>query len=133
MELNLFKEYLENIPFWKYLGIKVRRVGNGYAELLLAFKEELAQVSSNMHGGALASLLDAAGAIALSSSIGNKMVATVEMKINYLKPVTPEQTEVTAHARAVYSGKSFGVSTIEVKNDEGTLVATGLATYVIVQ
>lgn len=131
MELGEYKVFLENIPFWKHLGIKVRKAENGYAELFLPFKEELGQIRANMHGGALASLLDAAGAIALSSYIGNKLVATVEMKINYLKPVTPEQSEVTAHAKAVQVGSTFGVSSIDIKNGDGTLVATGIGTYAI--
>lgn len=131
LEFSKLKEHLENIPFWKYLGIKVRDMDVGYAELYLPFKEELAQNYANMHGGALATLLDVAGAVALITSVGSKVVNTAEMKINYLKPVTPEQTEVRAYGRVVQVGGTLGICTVELKNGEERLVAIGIGTYAI--
>lgn len=129
MEYHELKEYLESIPFWKHLGMKVMTAENGYAELYLPFKQELAQIANNMHGGALATLLDAAGATALLSFLEGKLISTVELKLNYLRPVTPQEREVTAYARAAHAGNSLGVSTIEVKNESEKLVAIGQGTY----
>ena len=131
MRQDPWEKTLENIAFWKHLGIRVERIENGRAALRLPFKAELGQYYANMHGGALAALLDAAGAVALLSITGNRTVNTVELKINYLKPVTPEQTGVTGHGTVARAGRSIGVCTVEVKNDDDALVATGIATYMI--
>ncbi len=131
MDLQKHIEILENIPFWKHLGITVRRIDDGYAELRLPFKQELEQLEANMHGGALASLLDVAGAVALRARLGQAKINTAELKINYLKPVTSHQTEVLAYGRVVHAGRTLGVCSVEVTDGEGTMVSTGIATFVI--
>jgi len=131
MRQEPWEKTLENIAFWKHLGIQVEHIEDGRAALRLPFKAALGQYYANMHGGALAALLDAAGAVALLSVVGNRTVNTVELKINYLKPVTPDQTGVTAHGTVARAGKSIGVCTVEVKNDDDALVATGIATYMV--
>jgi len=131
MQFQQLKEYLENIPFWKYLGIKVHKVENGYVELYLPFKKELGQVHGNMHGGALATLLDTAGAVAVRSTINHEVVNTTEMKINYLRPVTPDQSAVIASGRVIHAGETLGVSNVELRNSEEKLVAAGIGTYIV--
>ncbi len=131
MQIDDLKAVLESVPYWKLLGIKVRKAEKGYVELYLPFKEDLSQFRGHIHGGALASIMDAAGAIALIMLTDSKMVVTIEMKINYLKPVTPDQKEITACAKVVQAGKTIGVSSIELKNENDLLVAVGLATFAI--
>ena len=134
MEKEKLINYLEAIPFWKHLEMKVKKMGQGYVELTMPFKEEFTQGKSHMHGGALASLLDNAGAIALRTYLefGVETVATVEMKINYLLPVTSDQREIVACGRVIKAGRTLGVSTIEIKNDKENIVAVGIGTYVVV-
>ncbi len=134
MEVETLIGLLEASPYWRYLGMKVRNVEPGRAELALAFKKELGQLMSFMHGGAVASLLDAAGGAALLQMLDleNEVITTAEMKLNYLLPVTVDQREITACARVVKKGKTLGVSTIEVKNSAGEIVAVGIGTYAII-
>jgi uncharacterized protein (TIGR00369 family) len=125
---------LESSPYWSLLGMKVRRMEAGYAELVMPFKAELGQLLSFMHGGAVASLLDAAGAVAFFQMLDleKEVVTTAEMKLNYLNPITLDQKEITACARVVKKGKTLGVSLIEVKNGGGDLFAIGIGTFAIV-
>ena len=133
MENSNVVKMLETSPYWNLLGMKVNRLEKGVAEIRLSNKPELKQVFAVMHGGAIASLLDAAGAISFFKEIdpARESVSTVELKINYLNPVTTEQDEIIATGKVVKKGKTFGVSTIEVSTKAGGPVAIGIGTYVI--
>ncbi len=126
---------LENSPYWSLLGFKVSRMEEGMAEIYLPIKENLMQIFSIMHGGAAASLLDAAGAVALFSEIDfiREAVTTVELKINYLNPVSIEETGIKAHGKVVKKGRSISVCEVGINSDSGKNIAVGLATYAIIQ
>ena len=69
--------------------MRVEHVEENFARLTMPFRGEITQPLGTVHGGALASLADSAMAIALLSASGpNKRVVTIELKINYLEPVT---------------------------------------------
>ncbi len=133
MENSNVVKMLETSPYWNLLGMKVNRLEKGVAEIRLPNKPELKQVFAVMHGGAIASLLDAAGAISFFKEIdpARESVSTVELKINYLNPVTTEQDEIIATGKVVKKGKTFGVTTIEVRTKSGDPIAIGIGTYVI--
>ncbi len=133
MEVQKIIEVLESSAYWSHLGIKVREVEPGYARLSLPFIQELSQINRFMHGGAIASLVDAAGAVALIGELDltKENMATAEIKLNYLNPVTMDQEEVVAHAKLLKRGLALGVSQVEVKNASGKLVAFGIGTYSI--
>ncbi len=134
MKATEFAAIVEAIPYWKLLGMKVRKAEEGYAELYLPFHDELQQAHSFMHGGAIASLLDAAGAVALISKRDFEItVNTVEMKLNFLNPVTFGQKEIVAQGRAIKLGKTLGVSLIEVKDTSDNIIAIGTGTYIVYQ
>ncbi|HOB86106.1 MAG TPA: PaaI family thioesterase [Bacillota bacterium] len=134
MDVEPVVEMLEASPYWRHLGIKVRRLEAGYCELYLPFKPELKQASGLMHGGAIASLLDAAGGMALLKMLDleKESITTAELKVNYLNPTTADQEEVVARGRAVKKGKMLGVSLVEIVDASGTPVAVGLGTYAII-
>ncbi len=133
MEIQKIIEVLESSAYWSYLGIKVRQVETGYARLYLPFNRELSQINRFMHGGAIASLVDAAGGVALIGELelDKENMATAEMKLNYLNPVTMDQKEIEAHARLLKRGKAIGVSQVEVHDASGKMVAFGISTYSI--
>lgn len=135
MDKKVIIETLESSPFWSLLGLKVNKMEHGEAEIYLPVKKELGQVFSVMHGGATASLLDAAGAVSLFDQIDfeNEAVTTVELKINYLNPVTLNENKITASARVIKKGRSIAVCLVEIHNDKGGKIALGIATYAIVK
>ena len=58
-------------------------------------------------------------------------LVTVEMKINYLKPVC--SGKIVAEAQTVHEGSEIFVSDVEVKNGEGPLIAKSLVTYYLLK
>ncbi|GIW47266.1 MAG: thioesterase [Deltaproteobacteria bacterium] len=118
-----------SVPFWDLLGIRVVEVREGYAKLCMPFDNKLTQPYGIVHGGALFSLADSAGAVAVASLVGlDKRFVTVEMKINFLNPVREDVME--ANAKVVKKGKTIAVSDICVENKE-QIVAKAIATYII--
>ena len=79
----------------------------------------------------MATLADSAAAWAIFGldDLKGKPV-TVEMKINYLKPVC--SGKLVAEARTVHEGSRIFVSDVEVKN-EGNLVAKSLVIYYLLR
>ncbi len=118
-------------PYWKLLGMELIENGPGYARLRLPVREEIRQRFGVVHGGAIASLVDAAAGVALFNGISPEedSVSTVEMKVNYLAPV--REGEITAEARIVKQGRTIAVGMVEVKDAGGNLAAIGTATYMI--
>ena len=114
-------------PFVELLGIEVTAANNGHAEGTLPFSEDL--LSSNngsvAHGAATYALADTVGGAA-AISVANDVTPTVDMRIDYLAPVT---SDLHATADVLRHGSSLAMVRIEVHDDEGTRVATAQGTY----
>ena len=75
-------------PFWSLLGMELVEVKKGWAKIKLPFNEKLTNAVGLMHGGAIFSPADSAVGMALIGLIDrDQNISTLEMKINYLKPV----------------------------------------------
>jgi len=128
-----FKEALLNrlpdrMPFWKLLGIEFVDVAKGWAKMRMPFAEKLTNSSGISHGGALFTLADSTGSMALvSMAAKGEVVTTVEMKINFIKPF--DGGEVVAEANILHCGKTTALGDIELKDESGGLIAKGSATF----
>src|SRR5688500_17064351 len=79
----------EAVPFLKLLGIEVESVGAGAATLLLPVREELTRNDGIIHGGAVASVIDSAFALAIIPVLAeNERTVTVDLTIHYLRPLS---------------------------------------------
>ena len=58
-------------------------------------------------------------------------IATIELGVTYVRPIGPRVGELVAEAEVVHLGDSIGVATAEIRDSDGTLYATGRATYAI--
>jgi uncharacterized protein (TIGR00369 family) len=127
---DLPRKLAENTPYYKYLGIEVVEASNGYARLTLGFKDHLTHPFGYFHGGAVASLADSAGINAVLTTLeDDEKALTLEMKINYLLPA--KDTSLSAEATVIHKGKKFAVSDVDVKSDNGQIVAKAIVTCVI--
>ena len=117
-------------PFWSLLGMELVAVKKGWAKVRLPYNEKLTNAIGLMHGGAIFSPADSAVGMALVGLIGrNENISTLEMKINYLKPVRSGQ--LIAEAKIIHKGSQTAVGDVEVRDEQDVLIARGLATYAI--
>jgi uncharacterized protein (TIGR00369 family) len=122
---------VEAAPIYRLLQISLEEIDAGFARFRMPFRKELTQAYAVVHGGAIALLADTAVAFACMTLIhpGQK-VTTAEFKINFFSAV--RGGEMFGEARAVYPGKRLIVADMQVKTEEGILIAKGMATYVII-
>jgi uncharacterized protein (TIGR00369 family) len=87
-----------------------------------------------VHGGFLATLLDTAMSSAIFTSLElGRMFSTLEIKVNYLRPLRADSGSVTCEGRAVHVGRTVATGEGRVTNEAGKLVATATSTCMLFQ
>jgi uncharacterized protein (TIGR00369 family) len=82
---------------------------------------------ATVHGGVLCDLADAAMGMAYASSLDEgESFTTLELKINFLKPVW--SGKLTAAGQVVKSGRTVGLVECDVHDDKQALVARASST-----
>lgn len=127
-----FVKRFRGSAYWHHLGFALTAASPGYAKMIMPVKPELMQRYGQVHGGAIASLVDSCAAAALLAGLDEgDAVTTVELKVNYLNPVS--EGTVCAEARVLKQGRSLSVISVEVRDDRETLLAVGLLTYMVIK
>jgi uncharacterized protein (TIGR00369 family) len=117
--------------YYGHLGMYVKELDEGTSRMQMSVDDRLFNAGGVVHGGALASIADAAIAAALSTlvDLAKEKMFTVEMKVNYMAPV--RDGEIIAEARIIQRGKSVAVGESNVYSADGKLAAKAIATYMI--
>ena len=79
-----------------------------------------------MHGGIVSALIDIAGDYAVFSKTGGD-VPTLDLRIDYLRPA--KRGGLTAIARTVKVGRRVSIADVEIKDEQGQVVAIGRGLY----
>ena len=128
--LEQVKKVTNNSPYYKLLGMEIMEIKEGESKIQMPFKQDLTHPYRIVHGGAIASLADSSVAMALISLVEPRdRFTTIEFKINFFAPVNKGKLE--AHGKIIYKGSKTAVGEVDVKNEEGKLIAKVIATYSI--
>jgi uncharacterized protein (TIGR00369 family) len=135
IQSNQFKNYQHPDNFGSWLGYKLVGIDKEKygAEVELVVREDHLSSAKKLHGGVIAAFFDYAFGAAVFSSLGPKdFSSTVELKVNYLKPVDLNDV-LRARAEVVFRGKRLCVLHGYIyKNKEEDPVAMATATFNIV-
>lgn len=113
-------------PFYDFLGIEVDP-RDDKAVIRLPYRPELGNSRDHVHGGAIATLLDAAASRAVRQANPQAAgVATIDVTVHYLRPGIKT---LTAEGRVVSSGGTIAVAESHARTEEGELVASATATF----
>ncbi len=112
------------VPLAGLLGIRLVDAAPEAVRLELDWREELCTAAGAMHGGALMSLADTAGAVCafLNLPEGAAGTTTIESKTNLLAPV--RGGTVTATAVPLRAGRTLVVVETELRADGGLVAKT---------
>lgn len=103
------KSIMENMPvppIARLIGFNIVEIGNGLAVMELEAGEKHANPMGTVHGGVICDVADAAmGAAYYSTLEGEETFTTLELKINFLKPVW--QGLIRAEGRVIRKGKTI--------------------------
>jgi uncharacterized protein (TIGR00369 family) len=120
------------MPFNQLLGIRVARLHADGVTIECKFRPELRNSGGVLHGGVAATMADAAVGIALSRHFsGLRQATTVELKINYLRPIV--DGKAVARARLLRIGAHLCVGRVDVFDATRKLAATALVTYMLLK
>lgn len=111
-------------PLQLLTGLRPVAVGAGEATFALPCHEWLCSPLGTVEGGTIAMLADAAitGAIQAAAPAGAP-VASVDVKVNFLRPVQPDGGELVAQGRVRHGGRTIAVAEAELVNADGRPVA----------
>lgn len=142
---GLMSTFVDDIPFHEYLGIDVKRLDNDDLRMTLDMKEHLiGNINSNiLHGGVIATLLDAQGGLTAFAEVLKKLEnlpseeqlqtlakgATIDLRVDYLRPGKGDSFYSTAEV--LRSGNKVTVTRMSLYNNFEKLIAVGSGTYSI--
>ena len=114
-------------PIATLIGFRPVSVQPGEAVFEMDAGSQHANPMGTLHGGVLCDLADAAMGMAHASTLGEgETFTTLELKINFLKPVWSGR--LTATGRVVKRGRTIGLVECDVRDDDGHLVARASST-----
>jgi 1,4-dihydroxy-2-naphthoyl-CoA hydrolase len=121
------------VPLSATLGIRLAAATADQVRLELDWRDDLCTARGVLHGGALMSVADTAGAVCayLNLSAEGEGTATIESKTNLLAAV--RAGTVTATATPLHVGSSFIVVETELRNDDDSLVAKTIQTQAVLK
>jgi uncharacterized protein (TIGR00369 family) len=129
---DLIEKYIENNHFGKLLGMDFKIIAEGEIEYSLTIKKEHLATPHASHGGVVAALVDAALGVAGLSLVHkeNKVVSTVEYKLNFLSPAFTGDLLV-AKAKVDQQGKRLLIISCDVicSNRENKMIAKAMGTF----
>jgi len=133
------------ISFNEFLGFKIAQLEPAPVKIVFDMRPELIghYLHGRLHGGVISSVLDVAGGLAVMLGIARfhetenceqimerfTHLATIDMRVDYLRQGVG--TQFTADASVIRLGRRVAVCSMQLSNNEASLIATGTATYMV--
>jgi uncharacterized protein (TIGR00369 family) len=114
-----------------WLGIELASAGAGDAVLEMPTRPEMGNRVQVLHGGFIALLADSAMGRALSTVLPEGAGEfSFDLKLNFIATGRIGE-RLRAVARVLHSGRRTGVAECRVEGEDGRLVATATATFIV--
>ena len=116
-----------DVPIARLIGFETKDIADGRATVVLAAGPQHANPMGTLHGGILCDIADAAMGMAFASTLlAEETFTTVELKINFFRPVW--EANLKAEGRVVRRGSTIGYVECEVTDEGGQLIAKASST-----
>lgn len=131
---SLAQAFISELPHAKALGLQVRDVGDGQAVIAMPYDNKLVgdPETGVIHGGAVSTLMDTCGGAAvMSHPAGLHGTATLDLRIDYMRPASAGQT-ITATATCYHVTRSVAfVRAVATDEDTNRPVATATGAFTV--
>lgn len=119
-------------PAGQLLGLRMIAVEEGSTTIEMPIGEMILNRAGGVQGGILASLADANMGTALGTlEEEDETHATLELKINFLRPAPAEAERVIATSRVIHRSRRIAHVTSQVTTPDGTLICHATSTWAI--
>ena len=115
------------------MGFRLTEVSKGYAVVVVVPDERHYNGLGIAHGGLAATILDSATGCAINTMMpAGRIFTTLEMKINYVRPIRGDAARlVRCEARVIHAGSRVATAEGRVLDEHGKLYAHGTATCML--
>lgn len=108
-------------PYENLLGMYIAEKRQGFCRIGMPYRKEITNPHGNIHGGAIASIIDTATVQGLRTIFSQGPYLTVDVSIRYKKPSS--SLEIFAESRPRHLKGKFFVSDVRVIDKEGNILA----------
>jgi uncharacterized protein (TIGR00369 family) len=123
---------IAGVPIGDTLGFRLVEVERGRVALLGNPDRRSYNLIGTVHGGWAAAILDSALALATLSTLEpSQAFTTVDIRINYLRPITVESGEIRAEGRVLQGGRRLAYCEAKLTDSAGKLLAHGTGSCLI--
>ncbi len=119
-------------PIHALTGMAPTEVAEGRATAVMPASEWLNSPANRLQGGTIAMLADFTMLIAaVTTAPPGVAVAGLDLKVNFLRPVSGDGGDLTARAQVEHSGRTLAITRARVDNahDKPVMLATSSAMY----
>lgn len=120
-------------PMGELLGLRLTEVEEGRVVFEVEAKPKHHNTFGIAHGGLCATLLDSALGCAINTLCPpGQLFTTLELNVNFIRPVTDDVGTLTCEARALHVGTRVGTAEARVVDARGKLYAHGTTTMLAI-
>lgn len=119
-------------PMAELLGYDIVAVELGRVTATAEPAERHFNPAGTVHGGLAATMLDSCMGLAVQSTLEKGVFSTtLEFKISFVRPITPETGTITAEGMVVNCGRRIGIAEGRLIDGRGRLLAHGTTTCLV--
>lgn len=116
----------------KTLGYNITEAESGRVVVTAEPKDIHLNPAGTVHGGLAATMLDSCMGLAIQSTLEKGVGSTtLEFKISFVRPITPETGPIKAEGMVISRGRRVGTAEGRVTDSEERLLAHGTTTCLI--
>lgn len=116
----------------RLLGMTIDEIEEGRVVFGVTTRPDFSNPMGTTHGGICATLLDSVTGYAVHTTLGpGETYATLELKVNYTRPIPVDGAVLTATGTTVHVGRRVATAEGRVVDERGRLVAHGTSTCIV--
>lgn len=119
-------------PMAETLGYDITEAASGRVVVTAEPRDVHFNPAGTVHGGLAATMLDSCMGLAIQSTLEKGLGSTtLEFKISFVRPITPETGPLTAEGTVISRGRRVGTAEGRVTDGTGRLLVHGTTTCLI--